>query len=157
MQVRREVYTLLEQHRGVLKPEHFDGGVICHLQKRSEAAAAAALREIGRRTDFSSANNKPAFLTHWLMKLAAPEDSGSTTAGQHLSSRASCAFVIVSWRTLGCIAGRWITPERHLPLHSSSNAHHHHLAHSTAASASTATERSPQMCRQSAGGCSAEG
>ena len=76
LQVRREVTTLLEQHRGVLKREHFDGGVICHLQKRPEAAAAAALREIGRRTDFSSANNKPAFLTHWLMKLAAADELG---------------------------------------------------------------------------------
>lgn len=83
MQVRREVLALLEQHRGVLKREHFDGGVICHLQKRPEGAAVAALREIGRRTDFSSANNKPAFLTHWLMKLAAADDAAP---GAHLSS-----------------------------------------------------------------------
>jgi hypothetical protein len=77
LQVRKEVSVLLEQHRGILQPEHFDSGVICHLQKRSEMAAANALREIGRRIDFPAANNKPAYLTHWLMKLAAPEEPSS--------------------------------------------------------------------------------
>jgi hypothetical protein len=87
VQVRREVHALLERHRGVLKPEHFDSGVICHLQKRAEGAAVAALREIGRRTDFTSANNKPAYLTHWLMKLASSDDGGVVSA--QLSSCAS--------------------------------------------------------------------
>lgn len=89
VQVRKEVTALLEQHRGILHPEHFDGGVICHLQKRSETAAANALREIGRRNDFPAANNKPAYLTHWLMKLAAPEEPSSLPQAGMLSGHSS--------------------------------------------------------------------
>ena len=93
--MRREVAALLDAHRGVLKAEHFDSGVICHLQRRTESAAAAALREIGRRTDFTTANNKPAYLTHWLMKLAASEDgsAGSSAAAPDLLLVLSCCEV----------------------------------------------------------------
>lgn len=68
--VRREVIALADMHADSLSLSHFDAGVLSHLQRRPEPLVAAALREIARRPDLPSASNKPAYLTHWLMKLA---------------------------------------------------------------------------------------
>lgn len=68
--VRREVVALVDLHSDSLSLSHFDAGVLSHLQRRPEPLVAAALREIARRPDLPSASNKPAYLTHWLMKLA---------------------------------------------------------------------------------------
>lgn len=68
--VRREVIALVDIHSDSLSLSHFDAGVLSHLQRRPEPLVAAALREIARRPDLPSASNKPAYLTHWLMKLA---------------------------------------------------------------------------------------
>lgn len=81
MQVRTEIQALVDQHAGVLRMEHFDAGVVCHLQRKPESVAVAALREIAKRSDFFTANNMPAYLTHWLMKLGCEE-----TPPPHLSS-----------------------------------------------------------------------
>jgi hypothetical protein len=70
LQVRREVVALVDANPGILRLSHFDDGVMCHLQRRPEPLVAAALREIGRRTDLPGATNKSAYLTHWLMRFA---------------------------------------------------------------------------------------
>lgn len=78
--VRREVVALVDLHSDSLSLTHFDAGVLSHLQRRPEALVAAAVREIARRPDLPAASNKPAYLTHWLMKLA-DDPSMPTLAG----------------------------------------------------------------------------
>lgn len=90
MQVRAQIQDLITQHHRVLKVEHFDNGVIHQLksiQAKSEAAAMGALSQITRRSDFHTANNMPAYLTHWLMKIGNEQsDSQHATSGAQFLS-----------------------------------------------------------------------
>ena len=80
MQVRHEVQTLLDTFPKSLKASDFDAGIIAYLQRSPESTTAASLRHIGRRLDLASASNKPAFLMHWLQKLATPEERNGSVS-----------------------------------------------------------------------------